>query len=78
MARGEKEDVDSINAAIKWGKLDIRVIPLLEEAQIIEVTGWTPEEFERQDVTKIRALMAIWSSKSVMTRREKKEFGGIG
>ena len=70
--------MDSVKAALKWGKLDIRVIPIIEEAQIIEVTGWTPKEIEETDVEKIRVYSVIWSARGVTTRKENRELKGFG
>ena len=77
MGQGQ-EGIESIKAVIKWGKLDPRVIPLLEEAQIIEMTGWTPEELGRQDADRIHAYKIIWSAKGVTTRQERRELKGSG
>ena len=62
---------------MKFGKLDPNVIPILEESQIIEVTGWTPDELDRQDAFRIRAYRVVWGAMGASTRKEKKEMNKL-
>lgn len=64
--------------ALKIGKLNPGVLPYLEQAQIIELTGWTAEELGKADAELIRALKIVWSAKGTMTRHENRELSGIG
>ena len=73
-----KEGIDSIKFCLKIGKLDPEVIPDLEEAQILDKTGWTPKELAEQDAEKIHRLNIIWSASKSPSRREKTEMNGIG
>jgi len=46
----------------KIGKLDARVIPVLELASIIEVTGWTETVIGEQDAEQLEALKVVWGA----------------
>jgi hypothetical protein len=64
--------------ALKIGKLDPGVIPLLEEASIIELTGWTPEELAKQEAEKLNAYKVIWGARNAASKQERKELRSFG
>ena len=68
-----KEGIEGINFALKCGKLDLSVLPYLEEAQLIEITGWTPKELDEQDAERIGIYEVIWGAKGTQSRNERRE-----
>ena len=77
MGQGEK-GIESVTYALKIGKLNPSVLPYIEQAQLIEVTGWTPEELGKIDAELITVYKIIWSAKGTTTRQERRELSGIG
>ena len=62
---------------LKLGKIHPEAITALEEANIVEITGWTPEEIDRQDPVRIECRKEVWAARNTATRKEKKEMSGI-
>ena len=73
---GSKEEQqharDTLKTLIKLRKIDTRVLAEIEDANIIEITGWTVDELDRQDANRIEILKTVWSSKAPIPKNVKK------
>jgi len=69
---GQKDGDKSIAFAIQHGKIAPEVVTVIDEARIIEVTGWTPAEIDGIDAERLMPYKIVWS-KGVTTRKEAKE-----
>ncbi|VVB59060.1 Uncharacterised protein [Candidatus Anstonella stagnisolia] len=61
--------IDTLKFLLKIGKLDERAVLEVEEANIIEMTGWTPETLAKQDSGKMEILKTIWAAKGSEPKR---------
>lgn len=48
------------------------VMLVLQEANLIEFTGWTPQQIAVQPAAKLHELMAVWSSRQTIPKHDKK------
>ena len=70
--------IDTFKYLMRIGKINPTVIPILEEVNIIEMTGWLPEELDRQDAHKIELYKIVWGAKGSEPRSLKREMNRLG